>query len=235
VTQPADPPTPPPAHPPPAPAAATPAAPAPPAPATTADPSADPKVGEPGWLKARLDRAAEQAKKETRKELKAERRAVRAAGEEAARLKATAEAEVAAAKTAVDAILAQVPEAERAAIAKAGAGSTAKTLEAFSVWQAAKGINAPANPPTTAQPPPATPPAATPPATATPPIAPPATTSPPPAPPPPAPGAPEDIRRTYEDLRATNPYMAAQYLLNHQGTVFPDRTIDQVKQSQQRR
>jgi hypothetical protein len=191
-----------------------------------------PNVGEPGWLKARTDKAKEEGKKESRKELKADRKAAKAAAKEAVSAKAVADAEVAAANRAADAILAQVPEAERKTLLEQSGGSAAKKLELFAAWQLAKvgapTAPAPAVPPAQAAPP-AQPAAPAAPLAAPPPLAAPATSAAPPAaPPPPTPGAPEDHRATYEQLKATNPYLAAEYLLNHQYEIYKPRTFDQV-------
>lgn len=214
----------------PAPAAAAPA----PAPRSPIVPATDPKVGDPGWLKDRLDRASNKAKKELRKELKAEKKATRAAGEEAARVVSAANAEVAAAKVAVDALLATIPEADRAAITKAGNGSAVETLKSFALWQSAKGISQPAAPAPAAAPVVAPPAGAPPPAVAplTPPagapLAAPATTTPPGAAPMPpgGPAQPEDHKAVYADLRATNPLVAAQYLNWHRNEIYPDKKLD---------
>jgi len=78
------------------------------------------------------------------------------------------------------------------------------------------------------------PPAAPPPAAGAPPgpapVAPPASTAQPPAPPPPAPASQDDARATYEALQKSDPYMAADYLLNHRMEIYPDRTFKQVQQ-----
>lgn len=215
----------------PPPVAATPVAPA--APRSPVVPDADPRVGDPGWLKARIERASEKAKKELRRELKAEKKATRAAGEEAARVVSAANAEVAAAKVAVDALLGTIPEADRAAIIKAGNGSAIETLKSFALWQSAKGISQPAIPapvaPVAAPPAGAAPPAVAPlTPTAGAPLAAPATTTPPGAAPMPpgGPAQPEDHKAVYADLRATNPLVAAQYLNWHRNEIYPDKKLD---------
>jgi hypothetical protein len=212
------------------PPAAPAATPAPPPAPPPAEPPALPNVGEPGWLKARTDKAKEEGKKESRKELKADRKAAKAAAKEAVSAKAVADAEVAAANRAADAILAQVPEAERKTLLEQSGGSAAKKLELFAAWQLAKMGAAPAPAHSPAVPPAqAAPPAQHAAPAAPPPLAAPATSAAPPAaPPPPTPGAPEDHRAKYEQLKATNPYLAAEYLLNHQYEIYKPRTFDQV-------
>ena len=190
-----------------------------PAPQAAAPQAAAPEtIGEPGWLKARIDRAAEAGEKKARKEAKIERRAIREAADEAKAIAASAKSEVEAAMRAVDAILADIPESDRNQLKAAAGGSAAKTLELFAAWKLAKGPVVKAEPVVAAPAPvaivPATPTA----------VAPPATSAPAGnAPPPPVPGAPEDMRATYDQLRQSNPYLAAQFLINNQAEVFPDR------------
>lgn len=174
----------------------------------------EPMPGEPKWLGARL----EQAKKQERKQLKVERRAIKAAGEEAKAMTERAAADVAAAKLAVDAILASVPEAERAMLQKAAGGSVQETLKAFAIWQGAKGI---------APPPVVAPAVVAPVAPAAPGLPAPATTvasAPAPAPPSGA-AAPEDHKSVYASLRETNPLLAAQYLQWHSTSIYPDKKL----------
>lgn len=230
----------------PVPAPAAVAAPTPPAaapvaaaPAPAASPDDLPAVGSPGWLKARTDRATESGEKKARKELKAERRAAKSAAEEAVKVKSHAEGELAAAKRFADNLLTEVPDADRAAISAASGGSITKTLELLTTWRMAKGMTLSATPPApvVAAPPPVAAAPAVPPAPDVPaappqraPLAAPAHTAPDAGAPAPAvPSGPEDYRGTYQNLLATNPYLAREYLLNHQAQIVPDklRPVDQ--------
>ncbi len=213
-----------------------------PAAAESKDPSEVPAVGEPGWLKARIDQATESGEKKARKALKAERNAAKAAAQEAVQVKEQSTSELAAAKRFADSLLSEIPEGERNAISQAAGGSVSKTLEFLTTWRLAKGMTltpvspavAPPAPVATAPVTPATEPA---PPVAKPPLAAPAHTAPAgSAPAPAAPTGPEDYRGTYENLRVTNPYLAMQYLLNNQDKIVPDRLrpVDQQGRPTQR-
>lgn len=219
------------------------AAPAPPPPPPPARAEGElPAVGEQGWLKARLDAAKEGGVKEARKELKAERRAAKDAAREAKAVTEQATASVAAANRTLELVLADLPEDDRKRIKDAAGGDVHRALDLFAAHKIASRANppAPAIAPLTVAPavqptPPAPAPAPAPPVNAAaaalaqqPPIAPPANTAGGGAPPPAAPASATPARETYETLRGTNPYLAAQFLLNNRGEIYPDRTINQV-------
>lgn len=230
-----------------APVALVPAAPAPPvAPIAPAVPRAPisagikpdedalPPVGSEGWLKARMERATESGEKKARKELKADRQAAKAAAREAVAVTATAQAELAAAGRFAEALLADVPEAARAQLKIAAGGNIAKTLELLTAYKMAHGgapLHAPAAPPAPVAPvvPGAPPVIAAPAVQVVPALAPaPALAAPANtalaggAPPPAGVQGPDNHAQTYAQLKETNPYAAAQYLLNNTTSIFPN-------------
>ena len=222
----------------PAPAAA-PAHAAPP-PVAALDADGLPAVGTPGWVKARTDRAAEKAAKQEKKNSKEALKATEKAAKDAGKALAASQAEVNAAKAFADTVLGALPAADREAILKASGGSVAKSFEMLAAYNIGKGHPAPGAAPVVAPavPAPVAPPPANPAITAPaapPPVPAPANTAPAPtAPVPPAPMAHTEARAEYEALQQQNPYLARQFLLNHQHEIYPERTFDQVKQQNRR-
>lgn len=199
---------------------AAPAAQAPAAPA----PGSVPNVGEPGWLKARTDRAADKAAKDAKKETKDALKAAERAAKEAGKAVQAANAEVQAAKAFADTVLADLPDTDRDAIVKASGGSVAKQLEMLAAYRIGKGSAAKAAPVET--PAPAIPATAPTTLAAPAPLAPPASSTPAGS----APAAPisvtgdADHAAVYRELKGMNPYLAAEYLLNHGTEIYPRLT-----------
>ena len=194
-------------------------------PAAVPAPGSVPNIGEPGWLKARTDRAAEKAAKDAKKETKEALRAAEKAAKEAGKAVQAANAEVQAAKAFADTVLSDLPAEDRDAIVKASGGSVAKQLEMLAAYRIGKGSAAKAAPvePVTPAVPAVVP--ATPAATPAP-LAPPASSAPAGS----APAAPTSVSgdvdhaAVYRDLKGMNPYLAAEYLLNHGTEFYPGLT-----------
>ena len=115
-------------------------------PAAVPAPGSVPNIGEPGWLKARTDRAAEKAAKDAKKETKEALRAAEKAAKEAGKAVQAANAEVQAAKAFADTVLSDLPAEDRDAIVKASGGSVAKQLEMLAAYRIGKGSAAKAAP-----------------------------------------------------------------------------------------
>lgn len=99
----------------------------------------EPKPGEPNYMRERLARAKDagkrEAKKETKRERKTEKRELkRIEGEMNAKI-AEASSTTAAAQLLADTILAEIPEADRDAVKKAGAGSTDNLFKALALYR----------------------------------------------------------------------------------------------------